>query len=245
MTAFDIDELKRAYDLLGVPYSASASSIDDSYRHMTERWCPDRYDTGTEDHAEAAEMTERIHAAYAQIADAPLQGYDGGAPGSSDQTTRRARALASLLVADPTAAVHQAIPPWYTAFFGVRGLLRLFAVWVCLYSTVFFFWGALRSSHSEIRCVVDALGFVFEYRVVILLFSVISALPVWSKAISGTRENGSWAVAEELRSYDWWGRPIHHPHHGRKYTAYSLEEVVILLFVLLVILAVLLPALTK
>ncbi len=76
MTEFEIDELRRAYQLLDVPYSASDRSIKRAYRRITKRWHPDRYTSGTPTYAEATQMMKLINQAYSQIANAPLRYYD-------------------------------------------------------------------------------------------------------------------------------------------------------------------------
>ena len=70
---YDLAELKRAYQVLGVPPSASASSIKQSYRRLTKRWHPDLYASGTPAHDEATQMMKLINQAYANIAHAPLR----------------------------------------------------------------------------------------------------------------------------------------------------------------------------
>ena len=84
LTEFEIDELRRAYQLLNVPYSASERSIKQAYRRITKRWHPDRYTSGTPTYAEATQMMKLINEAYSQIANAPLRHYDeqtAAAPG--------------------------------------------------------------------------------------------------------------------------------------------------------------------
>jgi hypothetical protein len=83
MTEFEIDELRRAYRLLDVPYSASERSIKQAYRRVTKRWHPDRYASGTPAHAEATQMMKLTNEAYSQIANAPLRYYGerAAAPG--------------------------------------------------------------------------------------------------------------------------------------------------------------------
>lgn len=76
MTEFEIDELRRAYQLLDVPSSASERSIKQAYRRITKRWHPDRYTSGTPTYAEATQMMKIINEAYSQIANAPLRRYD-------------------------------------------------------------------------------------------------------------------------------------------------------------------------
>jgi curved DNA-binding protein CbpA len=76
MTEFEIDELRRAYHLLGVSSSASEGSIKRAYRRLTKRWHPDRYASGTPAHAEATQMMKLINQAYSRIANAPLRYYN-------------------------------------------------------------------------------------------------------------------------------------------------------------------------
>ena len=76
MTEFEIDELRRAYQILGVPSSASERSIKQAYRRITKRGHPDRYTSGTPTYAAATQMMKRINEAYSQIANAPLRYYD-------------------------------------------------------------------------------------------------------------------------------------------------------------------------
>jgi len=68
-------ELQRAYQILGVPSSASAHSIKHAYRALVKRWHPDLYQTGTAAHAEATLMTRMINDAYSAIGRAPLRYY--------------------------------------------------------------------------------------------------------------------------------------------------------------------------
>jgi hypothetical protein len=81
--------LERAYQILGVPPSASAHSIKQAYRRMLKRWHPDLYAAAAAQHAEATEMTRLINEAYSAIAHAPL---------------RYQREMASTLRANPAPA---------------------------------------------------------------------------------------------------------------------------------------------
>ncbi len=84
--------IKRAYELLGVPDSASAHMIKHAYRVMAKRWHPDLYRSGTPEQAEAARMMELINEAYSTIQCAPLrygtQDSYGVAPQPASQTSR-------------------------------------------------------------------------------------------------------------------------------------------------------------
>jgi len=73
-------ELKRAYQIPGVPLFASAPSIKQTYRKLVKRWHPDLYPSGTSDNVEATRMTKLINEAYAAIETAPLRYYIGTTP---------------------------------------------------------------------------------------------------------------------------------------------------------------------
>jgi DnaJ-class molecular chaperone len=90
MTEFEIDELRRAYQLLDVPYSTSERLIKRAYRRVTKRWHPDRYVSGTPAHAEATQMMKLINEAYSQIAKAPLRYYDEMTAAPKRQTSSEA-----------------------------------------------------------------------------------------------------------------------------------------------------------
>ena len=68
-----IAELKHAYQILGSPLSASATSIKQTYRKLVKRWHPDRYRSGTPEYDEATQMTKLINGAYTAIENAPLR----------------------------------------------------------------------------------------------------------------------------------------------------------------------------
>jgi hypothetical protein len=68
-----IAELKHAYQVLGVPLSATSASIKQSYRRLVKRWHPDLYQSGAVEHAEATLMTKAINESYSFIENAPLR----------------------------------------------------------------------------------------------------------------------------------------------------------------------------
>jgi hypothetical protein len=86
-----IAELKHAYQVLGVPLSASASSIKQTYRQLVKRWHPDLYSSGTPAYAEATQMTKLINGAYAAIGDAPLRYYADACPPAYVESRQAAR----------------------------------------------------------------------------------------------------------------------------------------------------------
>jgi curved DNA-binding protein CbpA len=72
-----VAELKHAYQVLGVPLSATPIAIKQSYRELIKRWHPDYYAAGTQEQADATQMTQTINESYALIQDAPLRYYHG------------------------------------------------------------------------------------------------------------------------------------------------------------------------
>ena len=85
-----IDELKRAYQMLDVPPSASPDDIKKAYRRITKRWHPDRYRGGSPAHAEATQMMKQINEAHALIAGAPLR-YTNESPFRTQPKHQRER----------------------------------------------------------------------------------------------------------------------------------------------------------
>jgi hypothetical protein len=69
----NLAELKRAYQIIGVPLSASTASIKQAYRRLAKRWHPDLYPSRTSGQDEAAQMMKLINEAYPKIAHAPLR----------------------------------------------------------------------------------------------------------------------------------------------------------------------------
>jgi DnaJ-class molecular chaperone len=68
-------ELKRAYQVLGVPTDAAPPSIKHAYWQLVRRWHPDLYANETPDHIEATRMAGLINEAYTAIAHAPLRDH--------------------------------------------------------------------------------------------------------------------------------------------------------------------------
>lgn len=83
--------MKHAYQVLGVPLSATSASIKQSYRKLVKRWHPDLYKGGTEEYATATQMTKLINQSYALIGDAPLRFYVDAYPSAYAATRRAAR----------------------------------------------------------------------------------------------------------------------------------------------------------
>ena len=81
VTNTDIDAMKQAYRVLDAPLTASAHFIKQCYRRMVKRWHPDLYSPGTEQYAEATQMSTLVNDAYARVERAPLRYYVESAPG--------------------------------------------------------------------------------------------------------------------------------------------------------------------
>ncbi|MGB9070076.1 MAG: DnaJ domain-containing protein [Candidatus Acidiferrales bacterium] len=83
--------LKHAYQVLGVPLSATPASIKQSYRRLAKRWHPDLYESDAVEHADATRMTKAINESYSLIENAPLRYFvDAFRPGyaAARQTVR-------------------------------------------------------------------------------------------------------------------------------------------------------------
>jgi hypothetical protein len=120
-----LEKLKRAYQILGVPLFASALSIKQAYRQLVKRWHPDRYPSGSSSHAEASQMIKLINQAYSEIEHAPLRYYSGDKP----RVQQRVKSTYPLASDTPDAA-RQAVPKTDRLEFWVRfvcgSLLGLF-----------------------------------------------------------------------------------------------------------------------
>lgn len=68
-----ISEWRHAYQVLDAPLHASALTIKQCFRKLVKRWHPDHYASGTQEYAEATQMTRTINEAYSAIKDAPLR----------------------------------------------------------------------------------------------------------------------------------------------------------------------------
>jgi hypothetical protein len=71
--AAQLEDLRHAYQVLGISHDASALSIKQAYRRLIKRWHPDLAAPGTSAHNESSQMTLLINEAYAKIAKAPLR----------------------------------------------------------------------------------------------------------------------------------------------------------------------------
>ncbi len=68
-----VGEYRRAYQELGVPFSASAAAIKRAYRDLAKKWHPDLLPAGTPDQSDANRKMKEINEAYGLIQYAPLR----------------------------------------------------------------------------------------------------------------------------------------------------------------------------
>lgn len=66
-------QIRHAYSVLNVPFSATALAIKQAYRKMTKRWHPDLYPSGSADQVQATTMMKVINESYGLIQYAPLR----------------------------------------------------------------------------------------------------------------------------------------------------------------------------
>ena len=100
---------------------------------------------------------------------------------------------------------------WYTFFFGVRGLLRLFIAMLAFSYTIFvckFFDSDAGSPFSRLTNAITIAAGRWE---VILLFTGLFSIALWFGFHSDVEPRG-WGLyrmfSEECEDYDWWGRRI-------------------------------------
>lgn len=100
--------------------------------------------------------------------------------------------------------------PWYTFFFGVRGLLRLFAMILALAYGIFVC-ASLGDTGSIFYRIADAAGLAARRTEIIALVTGLFSIALWF-GLHSSIEPGRWgfyqAFSEECEDYDWWGRRI-------------------------------------
>lgn len=127
-----IGNVKRAYELLGVPESASTHVIKHAYRVMAKRWHPDLYRPGTPEQAEASRMMELINESYSTILRAPLR-Y---APQPTEQASRPVNNIPVMSEPEPLVAMDR-LEFWVRFICG--SILRIFiSAGFALRTNVFF-----------------------------------------------------------------------------------------------------------
>jgi curved DNA-binding protein CbpA len=91
VTEHQLTKLKQAYQVIGVPPSASAPSIKQAYHRLAKRWHPDLCPSGTPAQADATQMMKLINEAYSTIAHAPLRYHIESYPRAREKRSQSAR----------------------------------------------------------------------------------------------------------------------------------------------------------
>lgn len=108
-----LTELKRSYQIFGVPLFASARSIRRSYRRLVKKWHPDLCVGGTAAHAESTRMTALINEAYSRIETAPLRHYsESGPPGSTNTAATHSSANRSTTTSSTPFSINDRFGFW-------------------------------------------------------------------------------------------------------------------------------------
>jgi curved DNA-binding protein CbpA len=137
---------KHAYQVLGVPLAASASSIRQAQRRLVKRWHPDLYQVGTQGQTDATHMTVLINEAYAAIERAPLR-YFVEAP--SETSPRPQKQAPAQSPDSKNESTDLRIPNMARIEFWVRFVCgALFGIFVSLDLTFSGFWDAGQYSRS-------------------------------------------------------------------------------------------------
>jgi hypothetical protein len=100
-----VDEIHRAYSMLGVPPTASPEEIRQRYLRLSQEWHPDKWMSDPVAQWRATEKMKRLNEAYARIKDAPLladsTARDAGAdarPSNASSDVRAERFVVTSLV---------------------------------------------------------------------------------------------------------------------------------------------------
>jgi DnaJ-class molecular chaperone len=130
-----VAEIKHAYQVLGVPLSATPVTIKQSYRTLVKRWHPDFYPSGTQEQADATQMTKMINESFALIQDAPLR-YNADAFRADYSAARPAATYAEYPKVDSIFKfswvafwVRFVIGAIWGALFGFRFGMRFYVGW--------------------------------------------------------------------------------------------------------------------
>jgi hypothetical protein len=100
--------------------------------------------------------------------------------------------------------------PWYTFFFGVRGLLRLFVLTLAL-AYVIFACAALADGGAILPRLAEAANAAAGRTEILALVTGLFSIALWF-GLHSSVEPGRWGFyrmfSEECEDYDWWGRRI-------------------------------------
>jgi len=100
--------------------------------------------------------------------------------------------------------------PWYTFFFGVRGLLRLFAMTLALGYAIFVC-AKMGDGGPIIPRIAEEASIAAARTKVLALVTGLFSIALWF-GLHSSLEPGflgfQWIFSEECDDYDWWGRRI-------------------------------------
>ncbi|MGB6874606.1 MAG: hypothetical protein WBD87_01095 [Candidatus Acidiferrales bacterium] len=100
--------------------------------------------------------------------------------------------------------------PWYAFFFGLRGLLRLFAMILAL-AYVIFVYAAFGDGGPILPRLVDAASIAAGRTEIITLVAGLFSIALWF-GLHSSIEPGRWGFyqmfSDECQDYDWWGRRV-------------------------------------
>ncbi len=104
--------------------------------------------------------------------------------------------------------------PWYTFFFGVRGLLRLFVLTLAL-AYVIFIWAKLGTTGAIASRILEAASITAGRTEILALVTGLFSIALWF-GLHSSIEPGFLGFhrifSEECDDYDWWGRRISNRH---------------------------------
>ena len=100
--------------------------------------------------------------------------------------------------------------PWYTFFYGVRGLLRLLAANLA-FAYAIYICAALGTDGPLAPRIAGAAAIAFNQTGTLALVTGLFSIALWF-GLHSSVEPGRWgfyqAFSEECEDYDWWGRRL-------------------------------------
>jgi curved DNA-binding protein CbpA len=127
----DVDEIHRAYSVLGVPPTASPEEIRQCYLRLSQQWHPDKWMSDPVGQWRATEKMKRLNEAYALVKDAPLLADRAARTGGVDARSS-SDASEVLVVTSRTLTSNLVIAGWLGTGLGLYAfgdsLLALFGV---------------------------------------------------------------------------------------------------------------------
>lgn len=100
--------------------------------------------------------------------------------------------------------------PWYTFFFGLRGLLRLFVLTLALAYGIFI-WAKFGTTGAISSRIIEATSIAADRTEILALVTGLFSLALWFGLHSNVEPGflGFHRIfSEECEDYDWWGRRI-------------------------------------